>query len=481
MPTYRPVMVADLTVPVSGSAQDRANFNDNSETIRFDVRVRKAVLESNDHNHADTLRLTVEWNDAGVDPRLLGNATVQFYLGDAGPNGTFVRDEKTLRFVGIATRIHREGKDDGGFVVDMEFHDYTALFLATKPYPTRGVPYMDMTLVQAWDHICNHTGVSNGDGSITSTVKALKDRLQFKGDLDGSQFVVGRAVAPRFRQLGKLQVKQGGDAWAVWQQCVGMCGLISFIRGDRCVVTTATDYYTQDNPPRLIWGKNILSWSETRKTAMVAKGVGITSFDPITGTTREALWPAPGDPHIMHKQLTAKKAGDPDQVRKASDYTYFSVPSITTDEALLDCAKRVYEERSRQELEGTLRTVEMFLPRSTTADSNGNERELATFDVIALSAGDVIRVELGDDLRELRGSKTYSNPSERKLLLMAKGYSAEAATIISRNLDDIARLDGTFFVRKVTTTCEYADDGGSFEIDISYVNRIKVTGDASAT
>ncbi len=140
-------------------------------------------------------------------------------------------------------------------------------------------------------------------------------------------------------------MKPDADAWAaIWQQCVGMCGLISFIRKDQCIVTTATDYYTSANPPRLIWGQNILRISEERDTRTAGAGVGITSFDPLTGTALEALWPPVGDASIRRKRLSAKKAGSPDAVRQSEAREYFAYPGVTDDATLLGTsAKRVYE------------------------------------------------------------------------------------------------------------------------------------------
>ena len=79
MPIWRPRMAASITIPVAGSGQGGGP----DDTLTIPIDIRRASLLSNDHNHADTLELTVDWKDAGVDPRLLSNATVLFYLGNA--------------------------------------------------------------------------------------------------------------------------------------------------------------------------------------------------------------------------------------------------------------------------------------------------------------------------------------------------------------------------------------------------------------
>ena len=64
MPVYRPRMAAVLRVPQMGSASDRASQATDDQLISFPIRIRRAFWESNDHQHADVLRLTAEWRDA---------------------------------------------------------------------------------------------------------------------------------------------------------------------------------------------------------------------------------------------------------------------------------------------------------------------------------------------------------------------------------------------------------------------------------
>src|SRR5690606_25269097 len=152
-----------------------------------------------------------------------------------------------------------------------------------------GVPDYSQRLDDAWKRIV----------SQTPGAQALADRLVLEGISDFPQ--LGKAVAARFRRLGKVPTRPDTDAWAGWQQCVGMLGLVSYVDRQNVIVTTATNLYTSENPPRLIWGRNILSIEEERDAALASKGVGITSFDPLTGTTLEALWPPVGDKRVKRK------------------------------------------------------------------------------------------------------------------------------------------------------------------------------------
>ncbi len=102
---YRPRCAAILTVPIAGSGSNGGA----DETTTFPLQIRRASLLSNDHNHADTLDLAVDWKDAGVDPLLLANATVLFYIGNSTRGGSWQPTQSDLRFVGMMRRPRRIG------------------------------------------------------------------------------------------------------------------------------------------------------------------------------------------------------------------------------------------------------------------------------------------------------------------------------------------------------------------------------------
>ena len=56
------------------------------------------------------------------------------------------------------------------------------------------------------------------------------------------------------------------------------------------VVTTARDLYTASNPPQIVHGRNLFSFSERRNNDRTTKGVIVTSFDPVSGESLEAAF-----------------------------------------------------------------------------------------------------------------------------------------------------------------------------------------------
>lgn len=466
MPVYHPRATCLLHIPPLGGTQD-------AETIALPVRPRSVTVEYNDHNHADTATVTAEWRDVGVDPRFLKNATCEIWIGNADDRGIFVPSAKSLRFIGVMTRPRRVAKEGNGFEVTLEFHDYTELFLSAKPFPTKGVPTLADTLLSAWQKICDHTGPLDANGKTLSSVSVLRDRLEFRGDVN-AQTLLGRAVSSRFAKLtGQVPTKQKSDAWAVWQQCVGMVGLISYIERDRCVVTTSTEHFDSDESPKLVWGRDILELEEETNAKFSDKGVALVSFDPLTGTTLEAYHPPPNDVRIKRKRVVAKKRGQKAAAIESDRYDHYEYHGVTDPDVLAALARRAWEERSLQEIGGRLRTAEMRVTTQAAERLSRPARGAPTFDLLELRAGDNIRIEI--DPIDKETLKSLGSNSKRRDYLIDRGYRPEVADVIVRNMSVLDKLDPTFHATRVQMTLEASDDAGKFEVEVEFHNRIQLS------
>lgn len=457
---YRPRMLARLFVPLDANVAG-------SDVVTFEMRPRSATLESNDHNHADTLEIEADWGDVGIDPRFARSAAVDFYMGDAGEYGdAFAPSAKTFRFAGVADKIERIAKD--GHTVKITCRDFTSLFLECK-LPAKGVPSFTDTLVGAWQKICDHTGLQAPDRSVVSTVKILRDRLEFRGGVDPGT-VLNTAVSSRFARLSAIPIKEKADAWAVWQQCVGMLGLISFIDRDACVVTTSADQFAEDPgaTPAFVWGRNILEMTESAVGRHDTKGVLLTSFDPLTGKTIEAAF-NPNEKKQKKRRVSAKRQAAAANEIVAADYEAFDYYGITDPDVLQRMAERVWQERATQELEGQLTTHEMWI--GTDAARIGDTGAKTSTDLLALRSGESIRVEI-DPLDE--GVFSILSSEARANYLIDRGYQPRAAWVLARNAGRLMQLGRTFKVRSSRVRLSADGDAGEFSVQITYCNRIEL-------
>jgi hypothetical protein len=453
---YRPRTLALLAVPRLGTREQRIRQERSTEVISVPARPIGVRIERNDHNTADSCDLTLDWSEAGVDPRLLDDATVEVHIANADHRGNWTPSPETCRFIGVVKEVNAARSADDAATVELSCVDYTTLFLEAKPFGSLGIPAYSQRLDEAW-----RTIVSQTPGADVLATRLTLEGLATFPDL-------GTAVSERFRKLAKVPTEPETDAWAVWQQCVGMLGLISFMHADRCVVTTATNYYSDADPPMLIYGRNLLSWQESRISALSRKGVGITSFDPLTQTTLEALWPPIGDGRVKRKRAKAKKVQSQETVRTNEDRDYFAVPGVTNQELLVEVAKRAWEERSRQELSGRIATHELAVR------TESGKR----FDLLNIRAGDSIRVQVEPENQQLLSS--LATDSERITFLQARGYGREIAGLLVRNMKEFSRLSAKYLVKRAQIDLQDDGDDGSFEIAIEYVNRIEIDGSATA-
>lgn len=470
MPTkiYRPRAAMFLTVPLPGHLTPEQGSE--WEELTYEAPVKSFTHTKNDHNTADTLTVEVDWLVAGVDPRWIAGATCEFYLGNADDDGQWqAGDEKDLRFVGRLVRPTRKA-DGNSLSVSLEFHDYTSFFLLAKRFATAGIPRFSDDLAQAWARLCAHV----------PGAEELGDNIRFVGL--SSVPKLGDVVAERFRHQGAFQIQPGTDAWAIWQLVCGAAGLISYIDLDECVVTTALDYYTQDAPPTFLWGRNLASFDEARNNDFALKPVGITSFDPVTGTTLEAIH----DPLKKTIKVGAKKRGakskKPPKVKvDLSQVDFFSVPGVTSLEALHRIAERVYEERSRQAMEGSLSTVDMTaasaqLQSSEQASDPQGGAVQGDTDLLFLRAGDMIEVRFMDSADADFVKQQFESNEERAYYLEhVLGYSPQVARVIAANVDRLTSRSSHFYVRSVTSSGDFASESPTFKISVQYINKIDIS------
>ncbi len=189
----------------------------------------------NNHLIADSVKATVSWSEAGVDPRTLKNGRVAMWLWDESFEEFDV--EKHLRFTGIILKVSRK-LHDTGWVVEFEADDFTTLFIHNKPMKTSGMPNYSDGFQSIWEKICDNTGWQDpANDKIVSSVEALRNHLVItKPEISAK--TLGDLVPPRFRKVAKPTPKRGASSWDVWQWCVGSLGLISYIDKDECIITT---------------------------------------------------------------------------------------------------------------------------------------------------------------------------------------------------------------------------------------------------
>lgn len=493
-PAQQPRFLVTFAVPNVGTPAERVTQETEDTVTQLQVRAFSVRLEYNNHSSADQCTIECSIDDAGIDPRFESNLEVYVYADDIGYAAELEPEigegdlrSGNLRFLGIAVKIIRHLGEEHK-IVRFECQDYTCLFLQHKSgFSPQYLPGYSDTLTTAWQKVCDGTGYLTFDTSppsIISTVKALRNRIVFEPP-SLATVTLGQAVSPRVASSGaKVEIPhaEGVDAWAVWQHIVGALGLITFIRGSQCVVTTATDFYSGDDPPRMIWGLNIEEIEESRdQQALSGKNIGIYSFNPLTGTHLESFYPPKSDitPKGRGKKKLGASALGPNVTLRAQDYEVFQCPMPISDQKALDAfAERVWHEHSRQELHGRFKTplLAVWSNSQYTGLGSGIPADAPNRSLMSLQAGDRIRIEI--DQGELSLIQAEPSLQGRIEKLQLRGYSMDMATYIARNLSGLLSVSPEYQVKSVAITLSVSDDGGEASVEIEYLNRIYVSGSA---
>lgn len=457
MTIYRPNMLVELDVPYLGTAAERSKQEGSKESITIRLPAREFVIENNSHLHADSCKLVVDWKDTTLDTRMLDDAVVTVYFDEGDDFGRWKPTVDNTVFIGHLRNPERVLEEGSPGTLTLDCIDYTGLFLAAKPFGSSGIPEYSDTLEGAWRRICSQTP---GAGVLADNLVAVGTDVSLDTPL-------GAAVASRFASLSKVPTHPDTDAWAVWLQCVGMLGLISYIDQDVCIVTSATNYYTEKDPPLFIWGENLTRLSESRMTIDVKGGVGLVSFDPLTGKTLEAFYPPIGDPRAQRKLTAAKKKKQKPvtELSQERDKRHiFTMWGVTDPGMLLTIAERVWNQISRQELQGKLETPHIQIP---TAKGR-------LFNLMKLKSGGDIRVQFADGLRDYITGLASDNA--RIAYLVEQGYPVDTATLLARNAEAFKALGDTFYVDSVRKSFTLDEDGGGdFKVEVTFINKIEVT------
>lgn len=420
---------------------DAPKYGTKDTFITWYPRVLEAKLTKNNHLVADELTVTLGWREAGIDPRILKYGRGKLWVWDSN-HGPF-DETRHLRFSGIVKTAKRSSNDDW-MKVELTLHDYTSLFIDMKPFPTEGMPEWTDTLQVVWDKICRNTGWYDPDtGKIVSSVEALRKKIIYSTPtaLLYRDKPIGVLVPDRFHKTAKPTPGRYQDAWSVWKWITGALGLISYIDGHNCIVSDTVEHFDQSEAPIFTYGQNIYDLEEVGDTGIATKGVLVKSMNTLTGKVMESHYPRPGDERIKTKRAAVGKRSDEGanvtENEVSAEYEEFSFNTIQTQEMLDRAARAIYEERSRQQLEGSFKTSDMTVRRPSPDDNP------ETVDILGLTAGDPIAVYFDGKLQEtLRSMGSVSE--QFTYLTDVIGYDRSVAQVIILNLD-VPELAGFTF------------------------------------
>ena len=446
------------------------DFGDKKASLQkvydLSILVRNVTVNINDYTQADTFSLEVDYKNFPFDPRAIRSCGVTVFMQNvssvsskiqpSGDNAVFMgfADEESIRF------------DDSKRTVKMEGRDYTGLLIDRKyPKGTLNVEHrLDVVIKEILASLPETKDIALANRVLTLGGEQLPTLSKFWGEKD---------------KLGsRINVSSDRSYWDVIQDIVGRAGLIAYMELDKLVLSKPRVLYDKKKTKIFVYGKNVSNLEMKRKIGRI-KGFNLVvrSLDLSKKEVIEAKIPAEassswsketGIPNVEVKLQTLKPDGTPAEGdgkdAKPAPYMSFRLPDVANKAHLIRIGQELYEEISRQQIDGNLETKEMEIPDGTieAGKISGVER----FDILKIRVGTPIKVEI--DQGDLKGMSRFRDIAERVNFLIRRGYKQEVAAAFAETM---GRYDSVFFTKAATLSMD-ADSG--FSCKVEFVNFIEI-------
>jgi hypothetical protein len=421
------------------------------------VSCRNLKVERNDYTEADTFTATIDYKSFPFDPRCIRACGITVCVENR--KKVFNQDNSLSIIEPSADNIIFLGFSDEGSIefdddtrtVQLEGRDYTSLFIDQKRVNTDPIP-LSKPVDQLIQDLINEQEATKNISVVNRT---------------GSDLPTLAQLAPDFNPVTSVKNQKRKETyWDIMQDILSRLGLVGFIELDKFIITKPQNIYEKKEIKQFIYGGNIKTLSFKRKLGRAKNyNVKVRSFNAIDKRIEEALIPEEatdptfvanfGNTRITTPQLDkdGKKIDPP----KDADFYTFSVKDIGSKEQLIKIGESIYEELSRQQIEGKFQTFEMEIPEELDTGTS-------PIKFSKIRCGTAIRVYLSQD--ELGEISSDSPSSQKKAFLMRRGYPKELAEAFSESLN---RINTAFYTKSVTFTLDQED---GFSMDIEFINFI---------
>lgn len=410
----------------------------------------RASFTRRSHNQAGTCEIDFHGSALPFDPRMIDGCYITLFMGCVDSIEESVREPQFRRFVGYADEIEVT-HDEKGPRVELKARDLTALYRDFKPVPVTNIPRYSDSLSSAIDSV-----ISAVPATFVANV-AIRE---------GNDAPLS-AAAPRRAASAAVQLPREATAWQAVEHCAGLVSKLVSMELSEIVIRDPAQSFGHTSEPvyTFVFGEeeaNLLSVNETKKFVRNRKGIKATCYDAVNRRKLEAIYPSDSElppprrppAHVggtvIRSRSTARRPTRRTAAPPVPDRDVVAAPNgIQNQDALDEFARRVWLERSRQEIEGKL----------ATAWSN---------EVLDLHNGDRFALKIKPALEaEIRN--TRSEQAKIDLLVNRLQIDRGAARVLARTASQ--RPTETFYLRSATH--EFHSDGRCIT-SIEFINLIEI-------
>lgn len=446
-----------------------------AKTYSVECRPKRVDVNINDYTQADTFNMELDYKNFPFDPRAIRALGVTIHMEDK--NGEITATKENTIFQGFADE-ETISLDDDNRTVSFEGRDFTAL-LIDAPYPKGKTIPLSTPLEALLQEIVSSVPATLNLKVENRTNEVLPTLNQF---------------SPDFNSLaGQKNVRRDDTYWDVIQDLVSRAGLIAYIELDKLVVSKPRVLYSRDQAVQFIYGRNLKKLEFKRKLGRQKNfNIKVMSLDAKSKSVIEALIPeeateewsqAIGIPRQRIKipknearsfgkdstkkgVTTATNAGNPKATPEDLEdapFLAFRLPNIKSKTQLVKIGEGVFEEIGRQQIEGTMETMEMrqFLDDGKSVKT--------MFNLLKLRNGSPVAIEISQvDMVEMSRAKKND---DRVRYLKSQGYKDQAATGI---VEALALSTGKTPMVFYTKAVRFSLNDQGFSLNLEFVNFIEL-------
>ena len=483
-------------------------------TIGIDVLPLTSRIMRNGLMEADEAEVEFDFRNVPIDPRMLRAAYLDMVIGtvsdldyeagviggvtraDGSPlsvvarvPGQDVRLGSSTRFVGYVDDWTVNSSENGD-TISIRARDMTAPLIDQK-LPTGVTIDMTLPVADGVQELVNMFAATRGMKVVFGNPGDPEDPLG-RGDRGptASDFIPRARKARKGRQARRT--KSGDTAMTVWDHIVDTVvatGFLPIIRGlVLFIIEPRTFYQGTSNAKQLVYGRNLIDLSFSRKLGGVSKvpTIEVRCPDPQIGRTRWARAPTKKGQVAsgVYPETPPPKATRANNISPGGsaqeEIKVIPISGISDGAALERIAISLFEQIGRQEIEGSWSTADIT---SFGSDDEGDLLDLQPGDAVEVLIAPLNAATTQDSTNTFPGGAVTSmqelqsfTVSRRKEFLVRLGYAELAAQRLAEAQEQ-THLVTTFRVQDVTIDWSQ-EDGVSIEGD--FINFIVIRESPSA-